>query len=144
MLTFDSQGLIPVVIVDDETNDVLMVASMNQEALRLTRETGETYLFSRSRQKLWHKGEESGNTQAVRALYVNCEENSLLLRVVQHNGAACHEGYHSCYYRRLLPDDRLEIVAERVFDPTEVYHTAKVQSGVTKTSEGSEGKNSLE
>lgn len=128
MLTFDSQGLIPVVIVDDETNDVLMVASMNQEALRLTRETGETYLFSRSRQKLWHKGEESGNTQAVRALYVNCEENSLLLRVVQRNGAACHEGYHSCYYRRLLPDDRLEIVAERIFDPAEVYHTAKVQS----------------
>ncbi|BCL84368.1 phosphoribosyl-AMP cyclohydrolase [Ktedonobacteria bacterium brp13] len=133
MLKFDSQGLLPVVIVDDETNDVLMVASMNQEALQLTRETGETHLYSRSRQKLWRKGEESGNTQSVRSIYVNCEENSVLLRIIQRNGAACHEGYHSCYYRRLLPDDSLEIIAERIFDPAMVYHRASTQTEVPAT-----------
>lgn len=120
-LTFDSQGLVPAVIQDDVTNEVLMVAFMNEEALRLTRETGYTHFFSRSRQKIWPKGEQSGNTQEVRAIFVNCEQNSLLVRVVQHGGAACHEGYHSCYYRRLQPDDTLQIVAERVFDPAVVY-----------------------
>jgi phosphoribosyl-AMP cyclohydrolase len=120
-LTFDSQGLVPVVIQDDATNEVLMVASMNEEALRLTRETGYTHFFSRSRQKLWRKGEQSGNTQEVRAIFVNCEQNSLLVRVVQHGGAACHDGYRSCYYRRLQPDDTLQVVAERVFDPSVVY-----------------------
>src|SRR5216683_1086921 len=99
-----------------------MVAFMNEEALRLTRETGYTHFFSRSRNKIWHKGEQSGNVQEVRAIFINCEENSLLLRVVQHGGAACHDGYHSCYYRRLLPDDRYQTVAERVFDPAVVYH----------------------
>lgn len=134
MLNFDSQGLIPVVVVDDETNDVLMVASMSRASLQLTREKGETYFFSRSRNKLWHKGEESGNVQEVRGIFVNCEENSLLIRVVQHNSAACHDGYHSCYYRQLLPDDSLEIVAERIFDPAEVYHhTQTIQQGEQKT-----------
>jgi phosphoribosyl-AMP cyclohydrolase len=121
MLKFDAQGFLPVVIVDDATNEVLMVASMNEESLRLTRETGQTHLFSRSRNKIWHKGEQSGNVQDVRDIFVNCEENSLLVRVFQHGGAACHEGYHNCYYRRLLPDDRYELVAERIFDPEEVY-----------------------
>jgi phosphoribosyl-AMP cyclohydrolase len=134
MLNFDSQGLIPVVVVDDETNDVLMMASMSRESLQLTREKGETYFFSRSRNKLWHKGEESGNVQEVRGIFVNCEENSLLIRVVQRNGAACHDGYHSCYYRELLPDDSLEIVTERLFDPAEVYHhTQTSQAGEQKT-----------
>ncbi len=123
-LTFDNQGLVPVVIQDDATDEVLMVASMNEEALRLTRETGYTHLFSRSRQKFWRKGEQSGNTQEVRAIFVNCEQNSLLVRVVQHGGAACHDGYHSCYYRRLQPDNTLQIVAERVFDPAVVYASA--------------------
>lgn len=120
-LTFDDQGLVPAVIQDDTTGEVLMVAFMNEEALRLTRETGYTHFFSRSRQKIWHKGEQSGNVQEVRALFVNCEQNSLLVRVVQHGGAACHDGYRSCYYRRLQPDDTLQIVAERVFDPATVY-----------------------
>ena len=121
MLKFDAQGLIPVVIVDDTTNEVLMMASMSEESLRLTRENGQTYLFSRSRNKLWHKGEESGNVQDVCSIFVNCEENSLLIRVLQHEDAACHEGYHSCYHRRLLPDDQYEYVAERIFDPEDVY-----------------------
>ncbi len=125
MLKFDTQGLLPVVIVDDATDKVLMVASMSEESLRLTRETGQTHLFSRSRNKIWHKGEQSGNFQEVHDIFVNCEENSLLIRVFQHGGAACHEGYQSCYYRRLLPDDQYEIVAERIFDPEDVYQTER-------------------
>ncbi|WP_238321075.1 phosphoribosyl-AMP cyclohydrolase [Thermogemmatispora carboxidivorans] len=127
-LRFDRQGLIPAVIQDDESNEVLMVAFMNEEALRLTRETGYTHFYSRSRQAIWRKGEQSGHTQQVRAIFVNCEENSLLIRVVQQGGAACHEGYRSCYYRRLLPDDRYEVVATRVFDPEAVYGLTTLQS----------------
>src|SRR5947209_14290394 len=121
MLKFDRQGLLPVVIQDDTTDEVLMVAFMNQQALQLTRETGYTHFFSRSRNTIWHKGEQSGNVQEVRDIRVNCEENSLLIRVVQHSGmgawgtAACHTGYRSCYYRRLLPDGTYETIGERVF-----------------------------
>ncbi len=125
MLKFDRQGLIPAVIQDATTGDVLMVAFMNQEALQRTRETGQTHFFSRSRDKIWHKGEQSGNYQQVRDIFINCEENSLLIRVVQHGNAACHEGYHSCYYRRLLPDDTYQTIAKRVFDPAVVYHAEK-------------------
>lgn len=123
MLKFDRQGLIPAVIQDDATGEVLMVAFMNEEALRLTRATGYTHFYSRSRNTTWRKGEQSGNFQEVRAIFINCEENSLLIRVVQHGGAACHMGYRSCYYRRLLPDGSYETVAERVFDPDVVYGT---------------------
>ena len=121
MLKFDREGLIPAVIQDDTTNEVLMVAFMNREALDRTRETGYTHFYSRSSNALWRKGEQSGNTQEVRAIYVNCEENSLLIRVVQHGGAACHNGYRSCYYRRLQPDGSYETIAEPVFDPRVVY-----------------------
>ncbi|GLV56266.1 hypothetical protein KDH_31080 [Dictyobacter sp. S3.2.2.5] len=121
MLKFDSQGLVPAVIVDDTTGDVLLVAFMNQEAYQLTRQTGQTHFFSRSRNTIWHKGEQSGNVQEVRDIFINCEENSLLIRVQQHGDAACHEGYHSCYYRRILPDESYETVSERIFDPEDVY-----------------------
>jgi len=123
MLSFDREGLIPAVIQDDATNEVLMVAFMNRAAFDLTRETGYTHFYSRSRSSLWRKGEQSGNTQEVRGIYVNCEENSLLIRVTQHSGAACHMGYRSCYYRRLLPDGSYETIAERVFDPDVIYST---------------------
>jgi len=122
VLKFDRQGLIPAVIQDDTTNEVLLVAFMNEEALQRTRETGYTHFFSRSRNKIWRKGEQSGNVQEVRAIFLNCEENSLLIRVVQHGDAACHDGYKSCYYRRLLPNDTYQTIVERVFDPAEVYH----------------------
>jgi phosphoribosyl-AMP cyclohydrolase len=124
MLKFDRQGLIPAVIQDHITGEVLMVAFMNEEAFHLTRQTGHTHFFSRSRNAVWRKGEQSGNIQEVRDLFVNCEENSLLIRVVQHGEAACHTGYRSCYHRRLLPDDTYETVAERLFDPEVVYGTA--------------------
>jgi phosphoribosyl-AMP cyclohydrolase len=128
MLTFDRQGLIPVAIQDDATHEVLMLAFMNEEAFELTRATGYTHFYSRSRNAIWRKGEQSGHVQEVRAIYVNCEENSLLIRVTQHGGAACHTGYRSCYYRQLLPDGSYETVAERVFDPDEVYGMANEQS----------------
>ncbi|MGB8348399.1 MAG: phosphoribosyl-AMP cyclohydrolase [Ktedonobacteraceae bacterium] len=121
MLKFDRQGLLPVVIQDDSSNAVLMVAFMNEEALRLTRATGYTHFYSRSRNAIWRKGEQSGHVQAVRGIFVNCEENSLLIRVQQVEDAACHMGYHSCYYRQLLPNDTYETVAERVFNPEVVY-----------------------
>jgi len=121
MLKFDRQGLLPVVIQDDTSNTVLMVAFMSEEALRLTRATGYTHFYSRSRNAIWRKGEQSGHVQAVRAIFVNCEENSLLIRVQQVEDAACHMGYRSCYYRQLLPNDTYETVAERVFDPEVVY-----------------------
>ena len=128
MLHFDRQGLIPSVVVDDATDEVLMIAYMNEEALQKTRETGFTHFFSRSRNTIWRKGEQSGNSQEIRDIFVNCEENSLLVRVVQHGGAACHDGYKSCYYRRLLPNDTYEVVMERVFDPQKVYEKSNVQT----------------
>jgi phosphoribosyl-AMP cyclohydrolase/phosphoribosyl-ATP pyrophosphohydrolase len=123
MLNFDRQGLIPVTIQDDVTNEVLMLAFMNEEAYRLTRETGYTHFYSRSRQAIWRKGEQSGHAQEVRTIFVNCEENSLLIRVKQHGDAACHTGYRSCYYRRILPDGSYETIAERIFDREAVYGT---------------------
>jgi phosphoribosyl-AMP cyclohydrolase len=124
MLKFDRQGLIPSVIQDDATGEVLMLAFMNEEAFARTRETGYTHFFSRSRNAIWRKGEQSGNVQEVRDIFVNCEENSLLIRVIQHGDAACHTGYRSCYYRRLLPDGTYETVAERIFDPEIVYDSS--------------------
>lgn len=126
MLKFDRQGLLPVVIQDDGSSAVLMVAFMNEEALRLTRETGYTHFYSRSRAAIWRKGEQSGHVQEVRAIFVNCEENSLLIRVQQVEDAACHMGYRSCYYRQLLPDGTYKAVAERVFDPEVVYVSAEL------------------
>ena len=129
MLKFDRQGLIPTVIQDDTSGEVLMVAFMNEEALNLTRNLGYTHFFSRSRNAIWRKGEQSGNIQEVRDIFVNCEENSLLIRVKQHGEAACHEGYRSCYYRRLLQDDSYETVAVRIFDPDIVYgHSKTIQA----------------
>src|SRR5215469_6424716 len=136
-LKFDRQGLIPVVIQDAVTGEVLMVAFMNEEALRKTRETGNTHFFSRSRNVIWHKGEQSGNVQEVQEMFVNCEENSLLIRVIQRGNAACHDGYQSCYYRRVLPDNTYETIAERVFDPAVIYG-AKPQSGAAQPLPGVE------
>lgn len=140
MLKFDRQGLIPAVIQDDTTNEVLMVAFLNEEALRLTRETGFTHFFSRSRNAIWRKGEQSGHVQEVRDIFVNCEENSLLIRVAQRGDAACHEGYRSCYYRRLLPNDSYETVANRIFDPEVVYSQSDTTQARAQFSEALEEK----
>ena len=119
-LRFDADGLAPVVIQEATTNAVLMVAFMNAAALAATRATGRVHFWSRSRHKLWRKGETSGHEQIVREIYVNCDRNSLLITVDQ-VGAVCHDGYATCYYRRLQPDNQLTIAHRRVFDPADVY-----------------------
>lgn len=119
-LKYDGSGLIPAVIVDQDTKQVLMVAYMNEASLRETIRTSRTHFWSRSRQKYWMKGESSGHTQDVKAVYIDCDLDTLVIEVVQH-GAACHEGYYSCFYRRLDDRGEWEIVAEKVFEPDEVY-----------------------
>ncbi len=120
---FDADGLIPCITVDAASNDVVMFAFMNERALRHTIETGNATYWSRSRGKLWIKGEESGNFQRVRELRTDCDQDVILLKVdLGENGAACHTGYKSCFYRRLGPDRRLEMAGgPRLFDPAEVY-----------------------
>lgn len=99
-LKYNKQGLIPAVVQDIETKDVLMVAYMNEESLKKTIESGETVFYSRSRQKLWHKGETSGNTQKIEEIYYDCDKDTLLV-LVQPAGPACHTGNTSCFYRKL-------------------------------------------
>ena len=113
-------GLIPAIVQDWKTGEVLMVAYMNDESWAKTRETGKVCFWSRSRKKLWLKGETSGNVQIVKEIFLDCDNDALLLKVEQIGGAACHTGYRSCFYRRVA-DGRLETVGERVFDPKEVY-----------------------
>ena len=115
-----ADGLVTAIAVDDVRGDILMVAHMNEESLRRTLETGEVHYWSRSRRRLWHKGEESGNTQRVRSLWIDCDGDVVLLRVEQRGGAACHTGRRSCFYRRLDGDVWTEL-GETVFDPREVY-----------------------
>jgi phosphoribosyl-AMP cyclohydrolase len=113
-------GLVPAVAQDAASGAVLMLAWMNREAFEETLRTGRACYYSRSRGKLWRKGEESGNFQEVRGVYVDCDADTILLKVNQVGGAACHEGYASCFFRQLV-GDRLVVVGERVFDPVQVY-----------------------
>jgi phosphoribosyl-AMP cyclohydrolase len=113
-------GLLPAIAQDADTGQVLMMAYMNDAAYGETLETGRAVYYSRSRDKLWRKGEESGNVQEVKAVHLDCDRDTILLKVKQIGGAACHEGYPSCFYRQVTPDG-LKIVEERVFDPNEVY-----------------------
>lgn len=121
MIDFDkSGGLVPVIAQDDETGQVLMLAWMNREAFEETLRTGRAVYWSRSRGRLWRKGEESGHVQEVRQILVDCDGDTVLLRVHQVGGAACHEGYVSCFFRR-WEDGDWRVVGQRVFDPKEVY-----------------------
>ena len=113
-------GLLPVIAQDIETGTVLMMAYMNAEAYAETLATGRAVYFSRSRNKLWRKGEQSGNVQKVRAVYLDCDRDTILLAVQQVGDAACHEGYQSCFFRQVTPEG-LKVVGRRVFDPEEVY-----------------------
>jgi phosphoribosyl-AMP cyclohydrolase len=119
---FDKHSLIPVIAQDEESGDVLMLAYMNQEAYEETLKTGRVCYYSRSRNRLWRKGEESGNVQEVKAMFFDCDADTLLVKVHQIGGAACHEGYRSCFFRKIVPGrDEPEVVGERVFDPQQVY-----------------------
>jgi phosphoribosyl-AMP cyclohydrolase len=113
-------GLVSVVTQDAETGEVLMFAHMNAEAFAETLRTGRAVYWSRTR-GLWRKGEESGNHQDVREIRVDCDRDAILLRVVQHGGAACHEGFPSCFYREHETGGTWRTIAERVFDPAKVY-----------------------
>lgn len=120
---FDKSEVLPCVTQDAGTGEILMVAYMNREAFDLTVSTGKATYYSRSRGKLWVKGQESGHYQTVREIRVDCDQDCILLRVDQ-QGAACHVGYRSCFYRRLKPGttDELEyVVSEKAFDPRAVY-----------------------
>ena len=113
-------GLLPAIAQDATSGEVLMLAYMNRESYAETLRTGEAVYYSRSRGKLWRKGEESGHVQRVREVYLDCDADTILLRVEQVGDAACHEGYRSCFFRRVTPQG-LEIVGQRIFDPRQVY-----------------------
>ena len=119
-IKYDSNGLIPAVIQDHKTGQVLMMAYMNEESLKRTLAEGKCCFWSRSRGKLWLKGETSGNLQLVKEAFIDCDNDTLLFKVEQVGGAACHSGYRSCFYRKLT-DEGLEVVGEKIFDPDEVY-----------------------
>jgi phosphoribosyl-AMP cyclohydrolase len=114
------EGLVPVIAQDFHTNEVLMLAYMNRESWLATLATGKATYWSRSRKSLWLKGESSGHVQQVKEIYIDCDEDTVLLKVDQVGGAACHTGYRSCFYRRLV-DGEVEIKEERIFNPEEVY-----------------------
>ncbi|MBO5490052.1 MAG: phosphoribosyl-AMP cyclohydrolase [Mailhella sp.] len=117
-----SGGLIAAVAQDASSGEVLMLAWMNEEAWKATLATGEAHYWSRSRQKLWHKGESSGNVQKVSAIRLDCDGDAVVLEIEQVGGAACHTGRASCFYRRIVPHGRdIEICSPQVFDPAEVY-----------------------
>lgn len=120
-MKFDEKGLVTAVARDAETGRVLMLAHMNREALRLTIETRVAHYYSRSRQKLWKKGESSGHLQKVHHIYVDCDGDAVLMDITQ-EGAACHKGYFSCFYREIRGLDEEPAVTEKpLFDPDQVY-----------------------
>lgn len=127
MPKFDRDGLIAAVVIDHATKDVLMVGYMNAEALARTIETGEAWYWSRSRQSFWKKGETSGQIQKVQEIRTDCDQDALVMSVtVEGNGATCHVGYRSCFYRKLKTQDGGKLVLEhaggaRVYDPVDVY-----------------------
>lgn len=122
MLDFDKAGgLVSAIAQDAATGEVLMIAWMDKAAFDETVRTKRAVYYSRSRKKLWRKGEESGNVQEVREIFVDCDNDAVLLKVNQIGGAACHEGFKSCFFRRIEADGSLATQGERVFDPKQVY-----------------------
>jgi phosphoribosyl-AMP cyclohydrolase len=128
LLKWNPEGLIPAIVQDGESGEVLMMAWMNSEALATTLETGQTHFYSRSRGSLWHKGGTSGHVQLVESIRVDCDADVLLIKVRQ-KGGACHEGYHSCFFRRVDEAHGLEIVDRPVFDAERVYGSGEKVSG---------------
>jgi phosphoribosyl-AMP cyclohydrolase len=121
MLNFDKAGgLVPAIAQDADTGEVLMLAWMNQEAFDETVKTGKAVYFSRSRNKIWRKGEESGHVQEVVGVFIDCDADTVLIKVRQLGGAACHEGYKSCFFRK-VENGEYQVISERVFDPKSVY-----------------------
>ncbi len=119
-LKFDDKGLLTAVAQDYKTGEILMLAHMNEESLRKTIETGQAVYWSRSRNKLWHKGEESGNVQNVKELLLDCDGDAIVMKIEQVGGAACHTGNRSCFYRKLEKGTLVD-VGVKMFDPAKVY-----------------------
>lgn len=117
---FNDQGLVPAIVQDIDTGQVLMLGWMNQQALELTLTTRKATFFSRSRNKLWVKGESSGHIQEVIDARIDCDQDTVLLRC-KSKGPCCHVGYNSCFFRRIEHTDQLEVVEEKTFDPESVY-----------------------
>lgn len=115
-----SGGLVPAIVQDAETKDVLMMAYMNRESWEATLLTGKATFWSRSRQKLWLKGESSGHLQIVKDIYIDCDDDTILLQVEQIGGAACHTGHRSCFFRK-REGDGFVIAGKKIFDPEDVY-----------------------
>lgn len=120
-VAWTSDGLVPVIAQEKDTGKILMFAWMNREALQLTRDTGHAVYFSRSRNKLWHKGEESGHTQIVHDIRLDCDDDVVLLTVVQLGGIACHTGRHNCFFQQ-LQNDAWVTVEPVIKDPKAIYH----------------------
>jgi phosphoribosyl-AMP cyclohydrolase len=126
-LTWTADGLVPAIVQDAESGEVLMMAWMDRDAVRQTVATGQTHFYSRSRRAAWHKGGTSGHVQHVEEIRVDCDADVLLIRARQ-VGGACHEGYRSCFFRRVDPSGNLETVAEPVFKPADVYSKVPTSS----------------
>ena len=120
-IKWDADGLVPAIAQETGTGTILMMAWMNRESLALTRETGHAVYWSRSRKRLWHKGEESGNQQVVQAIRVDCDADVVLLEVEQRGGIACHTGRHNCFYRELDADGQWVEIAPVLKDPQAMY-----------------------
>jgi phosphoribosyl-AMP cyclohydrolase len=118
---FDDKGLLAAIAQDDKTGDILMIAWMNKEALTKTLETRKVHYFSRSRNKLWFKGESSGNIHEVKNIYIDCDKDALLIKVNQIGDAACHTGMKSCFYTEILEDMEMKEIGVQIFDPEDVY-----------------------
>jgi phosphoribosyl-AMP cyclohydrolase len=128
-IAFDKAGgLLPAIIQDEASGDVLMLGFMNDESFKLTQSSGEVVFFSRSREKLWKKGESSGHVLKVQDIRVDCDADALLIRVTPVGPGVCHEGYRSCFFRGVNREGAVQIIAERTFAPDSVYGTAQPQS----------------
>ncbi len=114
-------GLIPAIVQDWQSGKVLMLAYINKESWEKTLETGEAHYWSRSRQEIWHKGGTSGHVQRIKEIYADCDNDTVLFRVEQVGGAACHTGYASCFHKKVGRDGEINIVGEKIFDPEKVY-----------------------
>ncbi len=120
-LKYDANGLIPAIIQDADTGEILMMAYMNRASIEDSIRTGKTHFWSRSRQKYWMKGESSGHTQEIREILIDCDADTLLIKAKQ-NGAACHEGYKNCFFRKYdSPSGEWRVNAERLMDPEKIY-----------------------
>jgi len=115
------QGLIPVIAQDFQTGQVLMMAFMNRGAWEKTKTTGKAHYWSRSRNEIWFKGGTSGHVQVVKEIFIDCDGDTILLKVEQLGGGACHTGYRSCFFQKVKEDGTIEFCGEPVFDPEEVY-----------------------